>query len=220
MARVLITGANRGIGLELVRQLGARGDEVIAVCRTGSAGLRDTGARVISGIDVSREDCCRRLAAELQGDKLDWLVNNAGILAVDSLDDLDFASIENQFRVNAMGPLRVTAALRGCLRRGSKVFVISSRMGSIEDNTSGGYYGYRMSKVAVNMAAKSLSVDLKPFGVGVYVLHPGFVATDMTGHQGATPVEEAVRGLIARMDELGPESTAAFRHAQGENLPW
>jgi len=195
MATVLITGANRGIGLEIASQYEARGDEVIAVCRRASEALDTMGVEVIDGVDVTSDESVAQMASALSGRRIDRLVNNAGILERDGLGDLDFDSIERQFRVNAIGPLRVTAALRPVLTDGARVFIITSRMGSIEDNTSGAYYGYRMSKAAVNIAGKSLSVDLKDAGIAVFLLHPGYVATDMTGRQGI-PVEQAAAGLI------------------------
>jgi len=219
MARIVITGANRGIGLQLVSQLAARGDEVIAVCRRSNPALDELGIEVIDQVDVTSDESVSGLVSRLDGRRIDRLVNNAGILERDSLDSLDFAGIDRQFQVNAMAPLRVTAALRPNLSRGSKVFVITSRMGSVEDNTSGGYYGYRMSKAAVNMAARSLSVDLKDDGVSVFLLHPGFVSTDMTGHQGI-PAEQAASGLLERMDSLGPGETGTFWHQEGYALPW
>jgi NAD(P)-dependent dehydrogenase (short-subunit alcohol dehydrogenase family) len=219
MATILITGANRGIGLELVRQLAARGDTVIAACRTASSELTATGAEIIEGLDVTSDDSVATLADRLEGRTLDWLVNNAGILERTALDRLDFDAMERQFRVNALGPLRVTAALRGRLAKGSKVFIVTSRMGSIEDNTSGGSYGYRMSKAAVNMAGKSLAVDLADEGVGVFLLHPGWVATDMTGDTGIA-VEDSAAGLIATMERLGADQTGTFWHQEGYELPW
>jgi len=219
MATVLITGANRGIGLEMAGQYEARGDEVIAVCRHSSPGLEAIGVEVFEGVDVTAGQSLASLADELRGRRVDRLVNNAGILERDGLDRLDFEAIERQLRVNAIGPLRTTAALRPLLGKGSNVFIITSRMGSIEDNTSGGYYGYRMSKAAVNIAGKSLSVDLKDAGIGVFLLHPGFVATDMTGGQGV-PVEQAAAGLIERMDALRLEQSGTFWHQEGYELPW
>ncbi len=128
--------------------------------------------------------------------------------------------MRRQFEVNSLGPLRVTAALRGNFGEGSKVAIITSRMGSIADNTSGGRYGYRMSKTAVNMAGRSLAQDLREAGVAVVILHPGFVRTDMTGGQGLIDAPESAAGLIARIDELTLETSGSFRHTNGEDLPW
>jgi len=217
--KVLITGANRGIGLELCRQLLARGDEVIGVCRNLSSDLKSLNLRVIEGIDVSSTQSVQSLQNQAGLEGLDWLINNAGILSADSLDSLDFEAMERQFRVNALGPLRVTVALLPKLGNGSKVGIITSRMGSVKDNTSGGYYGYRMSKAAVNMAGMSLARDLQQRGIAVGLLHPGMVATDMTGKQGVPP-EQSARGLIQRMDALTMADTGSFWHADGEALPW
>jgi NAD(P)-dependent dehydrogenase (short-subunit alcohol dehydrogenase family) len=217
--RILITGANRGIGLELCRQLVARGEEVIAVCRTPSSQLSSMKLRVIAGIDVSTAESMLDLQDQAGPGGLDWVINNAGILSVENLDSLDFEAMEKQFRVNALGPLRVTSALLPKLGAGSKIGIITSRMGSIEDNTSGGYYGYRMSKAAVNMASMSLARDLQGRGIAVALLHPGMVATDMTGGRGISP-EQSAHGLIQRMDALDMKHTGSFWHANGEQLPW
>lgn len=219
MSKILVTGANRGIGLELCRQLVARGDDVTAVCRGVSPELKSLKVRILDGIDVSDANSVGSLQQQLKGESLDWLINNAGILSVESLDSLDFEAMERQFKVNSLGPLRVTAALSANLTAGAKVGIITSRMGSVEDNTSGGYYGYRMSKAAVNMAGMSLARDLKDKGVAVALLHPGMVATDMTGKQGVTPTHSA-QGLIQRMDALEIKSSGSFWHAEGELLPW
>lgn len=217
---ILVTGANRGIGLELARQFSRAGNRVFATCRKSSPELSELGVDVIDGVDVGSESGAARLAEQLGDQKIDWLVNNAGVLAIESLENLDFDAIEHQFRVNTLGPLRITAALLENLRAGSKVFVITSNMGSIGDNTSGGYYGYRISKAGVNMAFKSLSVDLQDRGISVFMLHPGWVATDMSNFKGPVPVEQSASRLIARMTELGPEQTGAFRHAKGHVLQW
>ncbi|MBT8064984.1 MAG: SDR family oxidoreductase [Gammaproteobacteria bacterium] len=219
MKTFLITGANRGIGLEMARQCVARGDQVIAACRSAGSELEQVGARIVEGVDVTDDDSVQRLAEALDGTVIDRLVNNAGILERTSLDRLDFESMERQFRVNTLGPLRVTAALLPRLQAGSSVFIITSRMGSIDDNTSGGSYGYRMSKAAVNMAGKSLAVDLQDSGIGVFLLHPGWVATEMTGQTGIDAVDSA-RGLIQRMDELDIARTGSFWHQEGYELPW
>jgi NAD(P)-dependent dehydrogenase (short-subunit alcohol dehydrogenase family) len=219
MAKVLVTGANRGIGLELCKQLVSRGDEVIAVCRSASEELQSLNLRVIAGIDVCEDQSIRSLQAQLGDEQLDWLINNAGILSVESLDKLDFEAMEQQFRVNSLGPLRTTAGLVNNLPSGSKVGIITSRMGSIGDNTSGSYYGYRMSKAAVNMAGMSLARDLEDQGVAVALLHPGMVATGMTGGRGVPP-EHSASGLIQRMDALDLTTSGSFWHAEGERLPW
>ncbi|MCB1309965.1 MAG: SDR family oxidoreductase [Leptospiraceae bacterium] len=219
MSTVLITGANRGIGLELTRQLQKRGDQVIGVCRQTSSALAATGARVIEGIEVGSDDSVRGLSSALGDTRIDVLINNAGILRREGLDQLDFQSIREQFEINSLGPLRVTAALLAHLKQGSKVIIITSRMGSIADNTSGGYYGYRMSKAAVNMAGVSLAHDLKGRGISVGILHPGMVATEMTGKNGIPP-EESAQGLIARIDALNEARSGHFYHQNGEELPW
>jgi NAD(P)-dependent dehydrogenase (short-subunit alcohol dehydrogenase family) len=220
MATVCITGANRGIGLEMARQFTARGDDVVAVCRRSSDELAGLGVRIIDGIDVTDDDGVDRLVDELGDLELDILINNAGLLTDESLDDLDLDRIRRQFEINSLGPLRVTAALRRNLADGAKVAIITSRMGSIDDNTSGGRYGYRMSKAAVNMAGRSLAHDLKPDGVAVAILHPGYVRTDMTGHTGLVDPPESAAGLIARIDDLTVGTSGSFWHANGELLPW
>lgn len=219
MATVLVTGANRGIGFELSRQLAERGDDVIAVCRSASDELRAIGVEIIDGIDVSDGDAVARLASELGGRSIDVLINNAGILRGETFGRIDYDVMLEQYRVNALGPLRVTEALSGNLDQGAKVVIITSRVGSIEDNGSGGNYGYRTSKAAVNMVGTNLMHDLKPRGIAVALLHPGLVATDMTGGSGIPPAEAAA-GLIARLDELTLESSGGFWHANGERLPW
>ncbi len=220
MATALVTGANRGIGLELCRQLAARGDAVIAVCRHASPELEALGVRIERDVDVASDASVADLARRLSDVSLDLLINNAGLLRRETLDQLDFDSIRQQLEVNALGPLRVTAALADRLARGGKVAIITSRMGSIADNTSGGMYGYRMSKAAVNMAGKSLALDLARRAVAVAILHPGFVKTDMTGGSGNVGPAEAAEMLIARIDALGPDNSGTFWHANGEELPW
>jgi NAD(P)-dependent dehydrogenase (short-subunit alcohol dehydrogenase family) len=219
MATYLITGANRGIGHEYCRQLVARGDTPIAVCRKASKELTALGIRVISGIDVTQDDDVAQLRSQLQGEPIDVLINNAAIIENVTLANLDFESIRRQFEVNALGPLRVTKALLGNLSKGSKVALMTSRMGSIDDNTSGGSYGYRMSKVALCMAGKSLSLDLKPQGIAIAILHPGLVQTRMTGFSGITTAI-AVTGLLARIDGLNLNNTGTFWHSNGDVLPW
>jgi NAD(P)-dependent dehydrogenase (short-subunit alcohol dehydrogenase family) len=221
MATVLITGTNRGIGLEYCRQLQARGDTVVAVCRTPSPELESLGVRIEAGIDLTDEAAIVALVERLGDLSLDGLILNAGILESTSLGALDAESLRRQFEVNAVAPLRLTRALLGHLGEGARVILMTSRMGSIDDNGSGGAYGYRMSKVALNMAGKSLAIDLRPRGIAVALLHPGLVSTRMTGFsaKGITP-EESVRGLLERIDALRLETSGSFWHANGQELPW
>ena len=219
MATILVTGCNRGIGLQLCQQLAARGDEVIGVCRKPSDELEALGIRVIADIDVGQGASMPRLREALGDQHLHVLINNAGILRRDSLGELDFEDMLEQYRVNTLGPLRITEALLDNLGQGSKVVIITSRVGSIEDNASGGYYGYRASKTAVNQVGTNLKHDLLPRGIAVALLHPGLVATEMTGGQGISPAESA-RGLVQRIDELTLESSGGFWHAEGYKLPW
>lgn len=215
----LVTGANRGIGLELTQQLLARGRHVIAACRKPSPALEASGAEVVTGIDVADDRVGGRLAAAVDGRPLQLLINNAGILTSESLADLDLDRIRRQFEINSLGPLRVTQALLPNLSSGSKVAIVTSRMGSIGDNTSGSRYGYRMSKAAVNMAGVSLAQDLQGRGIAVALLHPGLVATAMTGHNGIDPAE-AASGLLARIEDLSLATSGTFWHQNGDILPW
>tara|TARA_Y100001968_G_scaffold280662_1_gene277379 strand:- start:627 stop:1292 length:666 start_codon:yes stop_codon:yes gene_type:complete len=217
----LITGANRGIGLELVRQLHDRGEDVIATCRSTSPELNSLSVRVETNVDITSGDSVIKLRENLNDMGVDVLIQNAGIAEFNSLSDLDPRSIVHQFEVNALSPLCFVQTMLGQLNKSAKIALISSRMGSIDDNTSGGSYGYRMSKVALCMAGKSLSVDLKPRGIPVAILHPGLVSTRMTGFtsSGIQP-KESVKGLIQRIDELTLENTGTFWHSNGNILPW
>ncbi|MFU8894785.1 MAG: SDR family oxidoreductase [Gammaproteobacteria bacterium] len=223
MAQYLVTGANRGIGLAFCKLLQERGDRVIAACRHSSAELDALGVRVETGVDVGDPESVSALAESVAGETIDCLINNAGVLRRSALGELHgdvLADIYLQFRVNSVGPLLVTQALLSNLPKGSKVGIVTSRMGSIEDNTSGGSYGYRMSKAAVNAAGKSLAMDLKDRGIAVALLHPGYVRTDMVGGGGDVEPAEAAAGLVARLDELDLETTGGFWHAKGQRLPW
>jgi NAD(P)-dependent dehydrogenase (short-subunit alcohol dehydrogenase family) len=221
MATCVVTGANRGIGYAYCQYLKDRGDRVIAVCRSASEELQQLGVQVEEGVDVTSDTSIAALRDRLEDETIDVLMNNAGIAHRVTLEDLDFDSIRQQFEVNALGALRVTRALLPLLKSGSKIGLVTSRMGSIADNTSGGSYGYRMSKVALSMAGKSLAHDLKERGVAVAILHPGLVQTQMTNFttSGITP-EESAKGLLARMDALTLENTGTFWHSNGEVLPW
>jgi NAD(P)-dependent dehydrogenase (short-subunit alcohol dehydrogenase family) len=223
MDTVLITGANRGIGLSLAQFHAKRGDKVIGVCRKESPELHATGAQVEAGVDVTDAASLGKLVKNLQGMRLQRLWLNAGVLERDRLGGIDaagFDSLRRQFEVNALGPLRVTQALLDFLVSGSKIAIMTSRMGSVADNDSGGYYGYRASKAAVNAIGKSLAVDLRPRGIAVYLLHPGYVATDMVGRNGDISPETAAQRLVDVVDKLDMDESGSFHHSNGSELPW
>jgi NAD(P)-dependent dehydrogenase (short-subunit alcohol dehydrogenase family) len=220
MANVIITGANRGMGLEFVKQYMAKGDTVYALCRNSSDELNKSGAKIFDKVDVGNPECLDKFLPTLSDFKIDLLINNAGVLANESLDDMSAATLEYQFRVNAMGPVMVTQMLKQQLVKGAKVAMITSRMGSVTDNTSGGYYGYRMSKAALNMAGVSLAHDLKDQEVAVALLHPGYVQTEMVNNSGDISAAVAVERLMQRIEELNMSNTGTFWHSNGEVLPW
>ncbi|WP_420590071.1 SDR family oxidoreductase [Bacterioplanoides sp.] len=223
MANVVITGANRGIGLELAKLYAARGDLVTAICREAGDEIEDIADQTISGIDVTNEQIgpgLQTILAELVEGKIDLLINNAGLFKNETLDAMDADSIREQFEVNTIAPLMIAHGLAPLMGEGSKIANITSRMGSIEDNTSGAYYGYRASKAALNAVGKSLAMDLKPKGIAVAQLHPGFVQTRMVGFNGDISPAEAAAGLAQRIDELNLENTGGFWHSNGQQLPW
>ena len=220
MQHVVITGANRGIGLELARLFSARGDRVTGVCRSSSAELDQVASTVLAGVDVTIEADVARLAESLAGQEIHLLINNAGLLQDEKLGSIDFDSIRRQMEVNAYAPLRVAQALLGHIPAGGKIANITSRMGSIADNDSGGRYGYRASKAALNAFGKSLAMDLKPRGTDVVQLHPGYVQTRMVGFGGHITPQESASGLAARIDSLTLETTGTFWHSNGDELPW
>jgi NAD(P)-dependent dehydrogenase (short-subunit alcohol dehydrogenase family) len=197
-----------------------RGYEVMALCRSAGSELSSLAVDVRDGFDVTDGAAIDAFAQTIEPASVDLLINNAGILQGMSLDALDIDSIRRQFEVNALGPLLVTRALQPALKPGAKIALITSRMGSIADNDSGGSYGYRMSKAALNAAGVSLARDLQARGIAVAILHPGYVRTDMTGNSGLIDVDESVAGLLARIDELTLETSGSFWHTNGEVLPW
>ncbi|MEQ3512813.1 SDR family oxidoreductase [Pseudoalteromonas sp. BZB3] len=217
---VVITGANRGIGLEFAKQYLVQGYEVTAVVRKPSTELQELSVNIIEGIDVSKSNDVARLASALSGKSIDVLINNAGIFENESLANMDFEAINAQLQINAVAPVRVTHALQANLDSGSKVAMITSRMGSIADNGSGAYIGYRMSKAALNAAGVSLAHELKPKGVTVALLHPGFVQTQMVNFAGDIPPQVAAERLIQRIEELNLDNTGSFWHSNGDILPW
>ena len=216
----VVTGANRGIGLALVTQLHRRGATVVAVCRQTSPELLALGVRVESGIDVADPQAWSSLSTHLAKDDVELLVHNAGMGRFEMLESTTPSDVMAQFQVNALAPLFLTRALLPRLRPGAKVALVSSRMGSIGDNGSGGYYGYRMSKAALNAAGVSLAHDLKTAGIAVVILHPGAVRTGMTGGQGAIEPYTSAAALLQRIDELELRTTGRFLHQDGTVLPW
>ncbi|WP_370229105.1 SDR family oxidoreductase [Marinobacter nauticus] len=217
---VVITGANRGIGLELARLYAAEGCEVIGVCRQSSEELAGVAGQVIDGVDVTTDAGIDKLKSGLAGKRISLLINNAGLLQDEQLGSIDFDSIRTQMEINAYAPLRVAEALAPLMGQGSKIANITRRMGSIADNDSGGRYGYRASKAALNAFGKSLAVDLKPRGIAVAQLHPGYVKTRMVNFGGLITPEESARGLAERIANLTLENTGSFWHSNGEELPW
>lgn len=217
---VVITGANRGIGLELARQWQQQGYSVLAACRQRSEALDELGVEVVDGVDVTDDQALPRLKSALGDRRISILMNNAGLLCNETLEAMDLAQIQRQFEINTLGPLRITHGLLDCLDHGSKVGLVTSRMGSVADNSSGGRYGYRISKAALNAAGKSLAIDLAPKGIAVALLHPGWVQTEMTGYSGLVSPQQAAQALIARMDGLNLDNTGTFWHADGSELPW
>ena len=228
-----MTGASRGIGLEYVRQWLERGERVFALARDpeGSEGLtalarRFAATAVPVACDVADDRSVEAARREVAGavDGLDVLVNNAGILGGRKpFDELDMDEIHRHLEVNALGPLRVARAFLPLLRAGRPVrrlVHMTSLMGSIEDNRSGDAYAYRMSKAALNMASRSLAVDLADEGVVSVALHPGWVRTRMGGPGARLGVEEAVASLIATIDRLGPPESGGFFDRDGQPLPW
>ncbi|AHK15645.1 SDR family oxidoreductase [Thalassolituus oleivorans] len=223
MANVVITGANRGIGLELARLYEARGDSVTAICREGNEEIEDIADQVIAGIDVTDEENLPKVVGmlhKLLDGPVDILINNAGLFTNETVANMSLEGIRQQMEVNAIAPLNVTMNFLPLMTEGSKVANITSRMGSIADNTSGGYFGYRASKAALNAIGKSLAIDLKPAGVAVAQIHPGYVQTRMVGFTGDISPADAAAGIAARIDELTLENSGGFWHSNGQALPW
>jgi NAD(P)-dependent dehydrogenase (short-subunit alcohol dehydrogenase family) len=221
---VLITGANRGIGLEYARQFAAKGYTVIGTARSPekAEALAKVADRV-EQLDVADGASVAALAARLDGVPIDILINNAGIFDRRDVtfDQVDFEVMARTFDVNTMGPLRVTKALMPNLRAGERKVVIgmSSGLGSIE-NSSGRWYAYRSSKAGLNMVNKILSQELGEQGFIFTVLHPGWVQTDMGGPNATYTPEQSVAGLVEVIEGLGPDNNGGFYDFQGETIPW
>lgn len=217
----LVTGSNRGIGLEFCKQLSKEdGYKITAVCRQPSTELKSLGCQIEDGIDVTNPQALQKLSEKLGKAQYDLLVLNAGIFLQDNISAISKSEIEKQLLVNAVGPVLCVSALLPHLKKGTKIALITSRMGSIADNNSGGYYGYRMSKAALNAAGVSMAHDLRAKGISVVILHPGYVKTDMTDHQGEITPTQAVSGMRKVIARSSLDNTGAFWHTNGEPLPW
>ena len=222
---IVITGANRGIGFAMATICSQRGDSVYALCRKSSPQLGALGVKVIENIDIATNAGIAKTQSVLANVTIDLLINNAGILRDESLNDFNHSTITEQFNVNALAPLALTQALLSNFSAGSKIAFITSRMGSITDNGSGGRYGYRMSKAALNIGAMSLAKDLTEQQIAVGIYHPGYVQTEMVNAVGSTSngdisANVAAERLLALMDNLTMNESGVFKHSNGEILPW
>lgn len=227
---VMVIGANRGLGLEWVRQWLQRNATVYATARQpGKAealqGLQDSAGDRLSiyQVDVSSDESVENLTDELSDISLDILIHNAGVMGRAGLENLDTRKVLEVLNINSIGPLRTARAFLDQLTRSdgrSKIALLTSLMGSIADNRSGGSYAYRMSKAALNMAGKSLAVDLADDGIDVIILHPGWVKTDMGGAAARIGVEESVHGMMRMLDTLDASLSGTFWHSKGNELPW
>ncbi len=230
MPTLLITGANRGLGLEFVKQYGQEGWRILACCRQPEKadalrGVADLHKNItLHALDVGDFEAIAALAAKLSNESLDLLICNAGIFPDRSLGlgSIDYDGMARAFRINSLAPLRIAEAFVGHLERGNKpVFcVITSKMGSIDDNTSGGCYAYRTSKAAVNMIAKNLSHDLAQRGISALVLHPGWVKTDMGGEHAPLGKEASIAGMRQVIADMEPARSGKFFAYDGAEVSW
>ena len=226
--QVLITGANRGLGLEFTKQYAADGWNVLACCRHPQSALdlqalAKVNANIsIQALDVADFAQIDALALQLKDESIDVLINNAGVYPASSFGDTNYQAWAEGFKVNSMAPLKMAEAFVQHLTRGQlkKIATLSSKMGSLDDNTSGESYSYRSSKTAVNMVMKSLSIDLKPYGISVVTLHPGWVQTDMGGSNALISAHTSVSGLREVIESLSLESTGKFIAYDGKAIPW
>ncbi len=217
---IVIIGGNRGIGFELTRQYKELGHQVTVLCRRSSPELDSLGSEIVTDIDVRNDELIASIANKVTFNKIDILIHNSGILNGDRFPLLSMDNMRESFEVNSMGPLRTILGLKSKLSSDSKVGIVTSRVGSIGDNSSSNNYAYRTSKAAVNMIGKCLSLDFQNQGVAVALLHPGYVRTAMTNFSGLIEPDESARGLIQQMDALSLESSGVFIHTNGEELVW
>ena len=227
MPTCLITGSSRGIGLEFAKQYAAEGWEVIATCRRRdqSGALRQVqGDMRVETLDVSDFASVEALGKQLDGVPIDLLINNAGIYGprVVPYDTVDYSAWAEVLRVNTMACLKVSAVFSRNVARSKRktIVAITSAMGSVSENSSGGAYIYRSSKAALNAVMRSLSIDLKPKEIIVVVLHPGWVRTDMGGSGAHLDAFESVAAMRDVIGKLGPTNSGRFLNYDGTELPW
>ncbi len=228
--RYLVTGANRGLGLEFARTLAGRGDELIATARdpedavelAALAAEHEGRVRVLQ-LDIGDADSVASFAAELGDTPIDVVINNAGrYTRSGGFDELDFESLYKDFTVNTVGTLRVSKAVLDNLRAGDRKLIcnVTSKMGSIADNGSGGSYAYRISKTALNSGSRSMAWDLKDEGIIVFVVHPGWVVTDMGGPNALIDTRKSIDGMLEKIDNATMEDTGRFWEWNGNEIPW
>ncbi|KKO49455.1 short-chain dehydrogenase [Arsukibacterium sp. MJ3] len=220
MQHIVITGGNKGIGLALVKQYLTKGDKVSVICRQPSAELADLDVTLYSGIELSEPQKIKDVAAKFAKNSIDILLNNAGILHKETLENFNESTILKQFQVDSIAPLLLSQQLLAAMKDGGKIAMISSRMGSITDNDSGNYYGYRMAKAALNAGSVSLAIDVAPRNISVGIYHPGYVQTEMVGFGGDISPDEAASHLTKLIAELNPANSGKFYHSNGSELPW
>ncbi|MDR2220780.1 MAG: SDR family oxidoreductase [Methylobacillus sp.] len=231
MPTALITGANRGLGLEFTRQYAAEGWQVLACCRRpaeadalNAVAQRSSGKVRVLALDVADLNAIDALAKTLQDTAIDLVINNAGIYPDHHSDfgKTDYEAWMQAFRINTMAPLKVAEAFVPHLERGAGKLIatVSSKMGSLDDNTSGGCYLYRSSKTAVNMVMKSLSLDLAARGIRAVILHPGWVQTDMGGPNALINAEQSVSGMRRVLANVTSEQSGHFFSYDGKEIPW
>lgn len=230
MATVLITGTNRGIGLEYTKQFLDRGDTVLGTCRDpGSAEALSELAKANSNLqllqlDVSDSDSMANFSASLAGQAIDIFINNAGVYGpkTTQFGDLEAQTWSDVMQVNSIAPVLLTQLLMDNMRAGveKKLVYVTSKMGSVADNQGGGAYVYRSSKSALNAAVKSLSVDLAGEGMKVALLHPGWVLTDMGGPNALIDTTTSVSGMMQVIDGLSSDSSGSFFNYDGSIIPW
>jgi NAD(P)-dependent dehydrogenase (short-subunit alcohol dehydrogenase family) len=226
MPTVLITGANRGIGLEFARQYAADGWRVLAACRKPAAAtaLKAIGGDVqVHALDMQEDEQIPALAMALARERIDILINNAGIVGPrEHFGKTDTKVWLDVFHVNSIAPAHMAEAFADHLERGDRKLIvnITSKMGSVADNTSGGSYIYRSSKAALNMVAKTLAIDLASRGITVVLFHPGWVRTDMGGPGALITTEESVSAMRSKIGTLHASDSGKFFNFDGRPLPW